>query len=49
VVLVAVSLGAAGLYTALVAVGYWQTVTYILMTAGAFFLLRHQRFDSSSQ
>ena len=34
-VLLAISLGAAGLYCALVAVGYWETVANVLIIAGA--------------
>jgi hypothetical protein len=42
------SLGAAGLYTALVAAGYWQTVAQVLLTAGAFYAFVIQRFESKA-
>lgn len=47
-VLLGVSLGAAGLYCALVAVGYWETVANVLIIAGAFYAFVIQRFESTS-
>ena len=44
-ILLAVSLGAAGIYAALVAVGYWTTVASILVYAGAFYAFVVQRFE----
>jgi tryptophan-rich sensory protein len=44
-ILLAVSLGAAGIYAALVAVGYWATVASILVYAGAFYAFVIQRFE----
>jgi hypothetical protein len=46
-VLLALSLGAAGIYTALVAVGFWETVVNILVVAGAIYAFAIQRFESS--
>ena len=46
-VLFAVSLLAAFIYTYLVAVGYWQTVASILLTAGAFYSFVIARFNST--
>lgn len=48
-VLLAVSLGAAGLYCALVAVGYWETIAKILVIAGAFYTFVIQRFESKAE
>jgi hypothetical protein len=47
-ILAIVSLVAASLYTALVAVGYWQVVASVLVTAGAFYAFVIQRFEGSS-
>ena len=47
-VLLAISLAAAGLYCALVAVGYWETVANVLLIAGAFYAFVIQRFESMS-
>lgn len=47
-VLGVLSLGAAGLYTALVAVGYWETVYQVLLTAGAFYAFVIQRFEQKT-
>lgn len=44
-VLLVMCVGAAGLYTALVSVGYWETVANILMVAGAFYTFVIQRFE----
>lgn len=40
------SLAAAGIYTFLVAVGYWQEVVAIFITAGAFYTYIIQRFET---
>ena len=48
-VLLAISLGAAGLYCALVAVGYWETVANVLIIAGAFYSFVIQRFESKAE
>jgi hypothetical protein len=48
-VLLGVSLGAAGLYCALVAVGYWETVANVLIIAGAFYTFVIQRFESKAE
>jgi hypothetical protein len=48
-ILLGVSLGAAGLYCALVAVGYWETVANVLIIAGAFYLFVIQRFESKTE
>lgn len=45
-ILVAISLAAAGIYTALVAVGYWETVSGVLVMASAFYALVLARFES---
>jgi CHASE2 domain-containing sensor protein len=47
-ILLFISLVAAVCYTYLVAIGYWQTVAAILLTAGAFYTFVLQRFESSS-
>jgi hypothetical protein len=47
-VLLAISLTAAGLYYALVAVGYWETVGNVLIVAGTFYAFVIQRFESKS-
>lgn len=44
VALLIVSLVAAFIYTYLVAVGYWQTVASVLLTAGAFYTFIIARF-----
>jgi hypothetical protein len=46
--LLIISMGAAGLYAALVAVGYWQTIASVIMTAGAFYAFILQRFEGGS-
>ena len=38
-------LAAAGIYTVLVEVGYWETVAHILILAGAFYTFIIQRFE----
>lgn len=43
--LLAVSLTAAGIYTALTAAGYWSVVATVLTTAGAFYAFVLQRFE----
>jgi len=47
VVLLVVSLIAAFIYTYLVAVGYWQTLTSILILAGAFYTFIIERFKTT--
>ena len=47
-ILLAISLAAAGLYSTLVYVGYWDTVAHILLVAGAFYAFVLQRFESKS-
>lgn len=47
VILLGISLAAAGIYTALVATGYWSSVAAILIAAGAFYAFVIQRFESS--
>lgn len=47
-VLAVLSLGAAGLYTALVSVGYWDTVYQVLLTAGAFYAFVIERFTEKA-
>lgn len=47
--LLAISIGAAGLYCALVAVGYWETVGNVLITAGAFYAFVIQRFERKEE
>ena len=47
-ILLGISIGAAGLYCALVAVGYWETVGNVLVNAGAFYAFVIQRFESTS-
>jgi hypothetical protein len=47
-ILLGISLGAAGLYCALVAVGYWETVANVLLVAGAFYAFIIQRFEGSA-
>jgi hypothetical protein len=42
-------LGAAGVYTVLVAVGYWETVVNVLILAGAFYAFVIQRFESKEK
>ena len=49
VILLGVSLAAAGLYCALVAVGYWETVANVLIIAGAFYTFVIQRFESKPE
>ena len=49
VILLGVSLAAAGLYCALVAVGYWETVANVLIIAGAFYAFVIQRFESKPE
>jgi hypothetical protein len=44
--LVLLCLAAAAGYVTLVAVGYWETVAGILMTAGAFYAFVIQRFEN---
>ncbi len=39
---------AAGLYNALVAAGYWETVLQVLLTAGAFYAFVIQRFEGKN-
>ena len=41
-------LAASALYTALVAVGYWETVYQVLLTAGAFYAFVIQRFEGKT-
>jgi hypothetical protein len=48
-VLLGMSLGAAGIYCALVAVGYWETVANVLIIAGAFYAFVIQRFESKEE
>jgi hypothetical protein len=43
--LVVLCLTAAGVYTALASVGYWDTVYQVLVTAGAFYAFVIQRFE----
>jgi hypothetical protein len=43
--LLVLSLCAAGLYTALVATGYWETVYQVLLVAGAIYAFVIQRFE----
>lgn len=45
IMVLVLSLVSASIYTALVAVGYWQTVGMVLMTAGAFYTYVIQRFE----
>lgn len=45
--LLVVALGAAGVYTGLVAAGYWESVAAVLMTAGAFYAFILQRFEAA--
>ena len=45
--LAVLSLGAAGVYTALVAAGYWETVCQVLVTAGAFYAFVIPGFEGS--
>jgi hypothetical protein len=42
------SVAAAGLYTVLVSVGYWETVANIIMVAGAFYAFVIQRFEGKA-
>jgi hypothetical protein len=44
-ILLAVSLGASLIYTTLMAVGYWEMVAVVLVTAGAFYTFILQRFE----
>ena len=46
-ILLAISLAAAGIYTALVDVGYWQMVSGVLITASAFYAIVLARFEAS--
>lgn len=48
IILLAVSLAAAGLYTALLNTGYWPLVGGILVTAGAFYTFIIQRFETTT-
>lgn len=41
-------LAAAGIYTALVALGYWDAFYRVLVTAGAFYAFVVQRFEGKS-
>ena len=43
--LIVICLAASAIYTALVAVGYWETVYQVLLTAGAFYAFVIQRFE----
>lgn len=45
-VLFIISLIASAMYNYLVAIGYWQTVAGILITAGAFYTFVIARFES---
>lgn len=45
-VVLLVSLVAAGVYTALVAAGYWETVASVLVLAGAFYTFIIARFHA---
>jgi hypothetical protein len=47
-ILVAISLAGAGIYTALVDFGYWQAVYGVLVTASAFYALVLARFEGTS-
>ena len=42
-------LGAAGLYCAFVAAGYWETVANVLIIAGAFYAFVIQRFEGKTE
>lgn len=44
-VLALIALAAAGIYTWLMAAGYWNSVYQILVTAGAFYAFILQRFE----
>lgn len=44
-ILIVISLALAGVYATLVAVGYWQLVVSILVTAGAIYTFIIQRFE----
>lgn len=48
-VLLVLSIAAAGLYAVFVAVGYWETIANILITAGAFYAFVIQRFESTEK
>lgn len=44
--LLAISIGAAGVYTYLVEAGFWQSIVGILMVAGTFYAFILQRFEA---
>ena len=44
-ILAAISFGSAGIYKALVSVGYWETVATILVISGAIYTFIIQRFE----
>jgi hypothetical protein len=48
-ILVALSLAGAGIYTALVDFGYWESVYGVLVTASAFYALVLARFEQTSE
>jgi hypothetical protein len=48
-ILLGISLAAAGIYCALVAVGYWETVAHVLLIAGAFYAFVIQRFEGKAE
>jgi hypothetical protein len=43
------ALAAAGLYTVLVSVGYWETVANILIIAGALYAYVIERFEAKAE
>ena len=47
-VVVLMSLATAGMYTALVATGYWESVVNILISAGGVYAFIIQRFENKS-
>ncbi|RTE90669.1 hypothetical protein [Bradyrhizobium sp. LVM 105] len=48
-ILLVLSIATAGLYCTLIAVGYWETIANILVTAGAFYAFVLQRFESKAE